>query len=511
MSAALARSNVVPASLEAIDDGEQSGVRELAIVPPHDLDAEAAVLSAVMLDPAALGRVEDFLLPTHFYSEAHRRIYEAALEVKAAGSPVDEQTVGSRLKERGRLQQVGGMPYIAAVMASSPAVANVRAHAATVFDRWRVRETMLACERASIYGYGVADAQPYIESVAVKINDLARQRLGAPVERTFEVLARLVRQLNEGARAGAEGAKGRGIPTGIRSYDEQTLGLFAGQKTTIIAPPRVGKTAFALQIAINVANAGIGVAFFSTEMTRDELGIRQLAHLASVDSRRIQMAMQRPTFSAEEWQRITLASSQAGDIRPALHVFDDPSQTADDICSKAKALHEQSVVTEGAPLGLVIVDYVQNLRPSPSVERRPQIEQIRYSTIRLKNLAQELKLPVIELAQSKNIEVDKAKGCRPRPQLGEGADCFQIERSANNVVYLWRPRERDGSHVKAVCVKQRGGEEWELDFRFYKALSRFEDLPHGPMNSPSRQYVELEPPAGRFDDDDAPNMFAGDR
>jgi replicative DNA helicase len=200
--------------------------------------------------------------------------------------------------------------------------------------------------------------------------------------------------------------------------------------------------------------------------------------------------MQRPVLSPEEWQRITLASAEIEDIRPALHVFDEPTQTVDDIAAQTKALAERSVVTDGVPLGLVVVDYVQNLKPPPHLERRPQLEQIRYSTVRLKALAAELKLPVIELAQEKNREVDKAKGCRPRPALGDAADCFQIERSANNVVYLWRPRERDGRHVKAVCVKQRGGDEWELDFRFAKEIARFDDLPHGPMTSPARQYID---------------------
>lgn len=490
MSAALARAaERMPTS---IDEAEaRSGVQETALVPPHDLDAEAAVLSAIMLGKeGALASVEDFLLPKHFFSEAHRRIYEAALEVKAAGTPLDEMTIGSRLKERNRLFQVGGFPYIAQIIGASPAVANVRAHATTIFDRWRVRETMLICDRASVYGHGVADAQPYIESVIQRVVEVSRQRPDGENERNFETLRRIVRQLHEGAKAGPEGVKGRGIPTGIRGYDERTLGLFAGQKTTVVAPPRVGKTAFALQIAMNVAAQGIGVGFWSTEMTRDELAIRELAQLSGVDSRRIQEGLQKEILSATEWQRITYAMSKVEDLKPALHVFDEPSVTADEICAQAKALAEQSVAVHGVPLGLLVVDYVQNLKASAPVERRPQLDQIRYSTVRLKNLAAELKVPVIELAQEKNREVDKGKGCRAKPSLGDAADCFQIERSANNVVYLWRPRERDGRHVKVVCVKQRNGDEFELDLQFDKKISHFTDMPYGPMNSPGRQYVD---------------------
>lgn len=235
---------------------------------------------------------------------------------------------------------------------------------------------------------------------------------------------------------------------------------------------------------------GIGVAFWSTEMTRDELGLRQLSYLSRVDSRRIQESFQKPTLSPEEWRRITMAVSEQADARCTLRVFDDTSPTVDDICNQARSLHEQSLTTDGKPLGLIVVDYVQNLRPTPAFERRPKHEQIGYATKRLKDLAKELKLPVIELAQEKNREVDKAKGCRPRPALGDAADCFGIERSANNVIYLWRPKERDGEHVKAVIVKQRAGEECEIDLKFRKAISRFEDFYEAHTFEPPRNYID---------------------
>ena len=501
----------VPASLEAIEEADHSGIQEVALVPPHDLDAEAAVLSAVLLDPRALGALEDFLLPSHFFSEAHRRIYEAALAVKATGAAVDVTTVGGRLKELGRLAQVGGGAYIASILDSSPAVANVRDHAMIVFERWRVRQTMQVCDRSSAFGYGVVDAQAYVESVTRQLSELARPRPGAKVEGNFDVLRRLVRQLHEGARAGAEGVKGRGIPTGIRSIDVHTLGLFAGHKTTIVAPSRVGKTALALQIAIAVAKLGIVVGFWSTEMEREELGVRQLANLARVDSKRIQQAFQQPTLTPEEWRRITMAMSEQEELKYSLHVYDESEPTVDDICAKTKALHEQSVLVEGRPLGLIVVDYVQKLKPAPLVAREKPYTQVKYSTERLKALAKELKIHVIELAQSKSSEVEKAKGCRPRPELGDAAESLYIERSADRVFHLWRPKERDGSHVKAVLVKMRGGEEGEFDLRFEREFSRFEDLPYGPMASPSRQYIDHlpEPPPGRFDDDDGSSTLTG--
>lgn len=471
MTAAIVRST---SSMVAAD---QSGAHEVAILPPHDLDAEAAVLSAVLLDTSALSRIEDFLRPEQFYSEAHRRIYEAACGVKAAGAAVDVTTVGAWLKEHGRIGQIGGAAYLSEILDSTPAPANVRDHATIVFERWRVRTAIQTCDRASAYGYGVADAQAYIDSVATRLLELSRMQPGAKAESNFEVLARLIRQIRDGMSDDAGDRDKRGIQTGIKGFDDLTLGLFAGHKTTIVAPPRVGKTALALQIAINVVKQGIAVGFWSTEMDREEMGIRQISHLARVDSMRIAQSFQRPTLSADEWNRITVALSKWKDFEPSLHIFDDQSPTVDDICAQAKALAERSVATDGKPLGLIVVDYVQRLPAAASVKREGPYAQHKYATEKLKWLARELRVPVLELAQSKNSEVDKGKGARPRPKLGDAAECYQIERSADRVIHLWRPRETDGSKVTAVFVKVRGGKEGEVELDFKGEFSRFEEDP----------------------------------
>lgn len=475
-----------------------SGVADVALVPPHDLDAEAAVLSAVMLDPAALQLVVDFLLPEHFYSGAHQRIYEASTAVARDGVKLDVVTVSARLKATGRLMEVGGIPYLGAILDASPIKQNIRAHAEVVFERWRVRQTMLLCERASIYGHGVVDAQGYIDSVIQRLATVARNRPGEKPEANFDVLRRVVRMAYEAARGEAPTTgKAPAITTGIRAYDEHLGGLYAGQKTTIVARPRVGKTAFALQLAVNVAKQGMAVAFFSTEMEREEIADRQLAMLARIDSKRLKQARQKPLLSAEEWNRLMIVVNDEANAYK-LHVFDDPGPSVDDICARAQNLAEQSVAVDGVPLGLVVVDYIQKLTPAPSVAARKKYEQIAYATERLKRLARELKVPVIELAQEKNSEKDRS-GKRSRPEMGDAAESFQIERSADNVVYLYRPSERDGSDVRLACVKQRGGEEFEEPLFFERAFSHF--TAPGPSAAISRQYIDLEPPAGRFDDD----------
>jgi len=133
-------------------------------VPPHDLDAEGAVLSAVMVDPSAFAKVKDFLLPEHFYSEAHRRIFEACVEMTSKDKPIDIIQVATWLRDHDRLKQVGGMAYMTEVLNSAPAVANVRAYAKTVYEKWRVRKFIHACQEATATGYvGYGEAQPFME------------------------------------------------------------------------------------------------------------------------------------------------------------------------------------------------------------------------------------------------------------------------------------------------------------------------------------------------------------
>ncbi|MGE0792467.1 MAG: replicative DNA helicase [Sandaracinaceae bacterium] len=461
-------------------------------MPPHDLDAEAALIAAVMADVTALPKVEDFLRPEHFYSEAHRRIFEAALAVRQSGVVVDAVTIASRLRATGRYDQVGGIEFITDLWASTPAITNVRAYGLTVFERARLRALIRTCQQAAAAGYLAEDTQEHAERVVRAVAEIARHQPDSKSEENFETLRRIVRQLHAAANGevSAEG-HGRGILTGLKPYDEATLGLFAGQKTTIVARPRVGKTALAWQFAVSLAKLGIGIGVWSTEMPREELGDRQLAMLARVDSRRIRAAKQKPTLTPEEWSRIALAMDEVERSKPRIHVFDDASPTVDDICARAKALHEQSMMLHRVPLGLVVVDYVQRLRPSQLERSTKRLDQIAYSTERLKSLARELKLPVIELAQQKNSQVDRGTGKRPKPQLGDAAECFQIERSADNVVYLYRPAERDGRAVKCFIAKQRGGQEAEFDLVFEQEYSRFvEAHPLGPMRSPSRQYID---------------------
>ncbi len=479
----MAQANVP--DLRVIDGG-----KDKSECPPHDLDAEAAVLSAVMLDASALPRVVDFLLPEHFFSEAHRRIYEASLHLRSEGKAVDEQTIASRLKEQQRLGQVGGMGYLAEVLGCSPDVAHVRDHALIVFERWRLRQVLLVCDRAKAHGARVVDVQGYADGVVRSLAEIARRRPGEKLEDNFAVLSRRVRLIAEAENgtATSQAGKAPALPTGIREYDMHASGLYAGQVTCLCALPRVGKTALALQIAMNVAKLGVAVAFFSTEMSRDEIGDRQIARLARIDGRRLAQARQKPTLTLEEQQRLRTALEDPAVASMKIHTFEDTAPSIDDVCARSKELHERSLAVDGVPLGLIIVDYVQRLAPSPVVQHKKKHEQVAHASQRLVSLARELKVPVLELAQQKNPDPrTKSK----RPELGDVADSFQVARDAHNVVYLYRGNSSDGRNLKLYIAKQRNGEEAEERLLFEREYSNFTYAPPGGPRTPvSRQYVQ---------------------
>jgi replicative DNA helicase len=209
-------------------------------VPPHDLSAEAAVLSAVMGDPLAFDKVNEFLRPEHFYSEAHRRTYEACVELSAVGQPIDIVQVGTWLKDHNRLSQVGGMAYLTEVRNAAPEVANVFAYAQTVRDKWRARQTLLAAQRIVAEGYaGVPDVSAYIERAELAVYEVARDNgSSSRGVSSREGVARAYAQLQRAYEAGP--GKLLGVPHGFAELDTQTGGLHPGEQTIIAARPGMG-------------------------------------------------------------------------------------------------------------------------------------------------------------------------------------------------------------------------------------------------------------------------------
>lgn len=442
-----------------------------ATTPAHDLDAEAAVISACFC--AAIGGAEDpvpsitFLRPEHFCDRPHQLIFRAILSVRDKGLPTDTVNVGTWLKDKGWIAAVGGMAYLLEILTAAPASTpeHARAYATTVYEKARAREVSAIAQRIDAETrLGVSDVQPWLVDYIAKLQAVANRALSSPTTRNFDALVALVKKKNA-----ATGRK-HGISTGLPGLDRLLGGgLHSGHKVTIAALPGVGKTSLAGAIAENVAGAGFGVMVFSTEMEREELLDRMLARHARVALANVSQWK----FTKPEMDRVQKALDETAKWPLAIDDTPGDSIDVDMIRERAKAAADTFLSTHGAPLALVVVDYVQNLKPAPRVEFAKPHDQVKHSTRGLKALARELGIPVLELAQSKPLEKDRETGTVERPGKGKVADSSEVEKCANALVHIWRPRETEPENLRLVVPKTRGAGEGDVGVYFEAATQRF--------------------------------------
>jgi replicative DNA helicase len=471
-----------------------------ARVPPHDLDAEAAVLSAVLIDKLAFDKVNEFLRPEHFYSEAHRRVYEAATELSSEGKPVDVVQVATWLRDRDRLAQVGGMAYLTQILNAAPALANVVAYGKTIHEKWRVRQLILACQRVTAQGYmGYGDAQEFIDSAEQAVYEIARTRESSSVHPLRDVMRETFKRIE---RANARGARITGIATGFDRYDRITSGLHDGELTIVAARPGMGKTSLVLNMAVNVASPqelesardpnerwqepGFGVVVFSLEMPREQIVNRMLCAEAKVDVSKVRTGM----LSPSDWSKLTQAASHLGGL--SMWIDDTPALSMLELRSKVRRLQaefDRPAEARGGDqptekkqrIGLVVVDYLQLMKGRENAASREQ--EISEISRGLKQLAKELSLPVIALSQlNRAVETRGEKG--KRPQLSDLRESGAIEQDADNICFIYRDdyynRETTAKNVAELIVsKQRNGPTDTVKVRFDAQYTRFDNLAEG--------------------------------
>ncbi len=484
---------------------------DLVGVGPHDLDAEAAVLSNCLISTLCLPQVRDFLLAEHFFSERHRRIYEACIEVTDAGHIVEIVTVGGWLKARDRLAQVGGMGYLTEVLNASPALANVRPHGMLVHDAWRRRAGALYMQRQAIVAWSgqAPDVQAWSEETVRGAAQFARLDPRTRHEEHHETGARALEEMSH-VRNGGTGAKMFGLSTGLPTVDRAMRGLCAGEVTVVSATPGGGKTVFGDQVACAAAAANVGVLVFAVaDMNRDELHDRRMARLASVDHSRITTSRNsKAVMTTDEIGRHTEAVCHSAAW--PLVVIDRHGISIDEICAIATRCRDtkmHSGLGDGSrvPLGLIVVDYIQEVRPPAGAVCGKKWEWSELVAPRLKLLAAELGVAILELAQMHKPDA-RAKGSG-KPSLGSTRGSAEIEAKANTIGYLWKPEKSNVRRRELVLVKVRGGGETEVDLELDGAFAKLTDVIASPA-WPGRQYVDRtpEPPPGRFDDENDPTI-----
>jgi replicative DNA helicase len=464
-------------------------------IPPNDLDAEGAVLSAVLLSPDPFDRVQELLRPEHFYADANRRVFEAIVDLHASGRPVDIALVAGWLRDRNRLEQVGGTPYLAQLADATPAVAHVEAHARVIREKWRLRQIIATCQRFAAEGYGdCGEVQGFIDRAEQAIFDIARIPESSTVVPVKDAIHSAFQILAEAAR---RGGRVTGIETGFGKLDRYTAGLHKGDLFIVAGRPGMGKTAFVLNMAVNVARPrrvslsadddpfaeaaieepGFGVAFFSLEMPREQLASRLLATEARVDVSRIRSGQVQP----EDWNKLTDAAARLG--RLPIWLDDTPALTLLDLRAKVRRLQAEIKRSDdsAAPaqrLGLVVVDYLQLMQGRRDAGSREQ--EISELSRGLKQLAKEMEVPVLALSQlNRGVETRTTKD--KRPQLSDLRESGAIEQDADTILFIYRDDyyfqdSPDKGIAEIIIAKQRNGPTATVRTKFSREYTRFDNL-----------------------------------
>jgi replicative DNA helicase len=465
-------------------------------IPPHDLDAEAAVLSAILLERDALDKVLELLRPEHFYSDANRRVYEVAVELSSQGTPIDVVSVAGMLRDRERLAQVGGSAYLAQLVDAVPSVAHIETYARMVREKWRVRQLIATCQRVAAEGYGdVGEVQQFIDGAEQAVYEIARTPEASSVQRIEPIIRSVFEQITELAR---RGERITGVPTGFERLDAKTAGLHDGELTIVAARPGMGKTSFVLNVAVNVASPktvsdaglddagsaaheepGMGVAVFSLEMPREQLASRMVCSEGRVDVGKMRQGF----LQDRDWNSLTQAASFL--YRLPIWIDDTPSLGVLELRAKVRRLQaEYNRPTPegglGQRIGLIIVDYLQLMSGSQyTASREQEISEISRG---LKRLSKELRVPVIALSQL-NRAVETRGSKDKRPQLSDLRESGAIEQDADNIIFIFRDDyyEADSEQrgiAELIIAKQRNGPTGKVKVRFESAYTRFDNLAH---------------------------------
>jgi replicative DNA helicase len=443
------------------------GVRDL----PHNLEAEQAVLGAVLLDETAFDQVAPILKSEDFYALAHQHVFSAFEELAKESRKIDPVLVQQRLDAKGLLGAQVPRELVFGLAASVGSSSNATHYAEAVNELARLRRMMLTAQRVVERGY---EAGPRVRDF---LEQAQQDVFGAAQGNTLETMKPFAEAMGAALdrleaihnRAKAGLSHITGVPTGLPWLDDQTLGLQPGTLCILAARPSVGKTALALNIAANAATKGEKkVVFFSLEMPSDQLALRLLASEAKLDSERVSKGK----LAQHDWDRIMVQGER---LMGAPIWFDDSFMLSPvELRSKCRKLKRES------GLDLVVVDYLQ-LMHAPS-DRASQSREQEIATISrsLKALAKELQVPVVALSQL-NRAVEKRKG--ERPMLADLRESGAIEQDADVVMFLHRPEpEAEGGQdainsdvqdIELILAKHRQGPTGLMSLVFFRKHTFF--------------------------------------
>lgn len=434
-------------------------------VPPQNIEAEQSILGSILLDNQALNNALEILEAKDFYSEAHRRIFTATIELSDRNEPCDLITLANILKNKKQLDAVGGVAYLASLVDNVPSAANVAYYAKIVKERAILRSLIGTATGILKNSYDTgADVDRVLDEAEHAIFEISENKIRPaffPIKDIIKDSFKTIERLYE------RKALITGVPTGFEKIDDLTSGLQKSELIIIAGRPSMGKTAFALNIASHAAvEMGLPVAIFSLEMAKEQLAMRMLASEAKVDSQRLRRGL----LGETDWPKLTIAAGRISDA--PIFIDDTPALMVLEMKAKARRLKAEN------GLELIVLDYLQLMRGGGYKDSREQeISEISRS---LKALAKELRVPVIALSQLNRKVEDRTNR---RPQMADLRESGAIEQDADLIAFIYRDevynRSEDNPEkgmAEIIIGKQRNGPVGIVKLAFMEKYTSFENL-----------------------------------
>lgn len=450
--------------MKAIPDSAAGGRSGEDYSLPQNLDAEISVLGASMLTPNVIPGVSEIVRPHHFFRQAHQRIFEVIEDLFSRGEPVDPITVCEELANRACLDLVGGRGYVHSLVAAVPAATNARHYAEIVRENYLLRSLIRVGGQITEMAYRREHPpEELIDRAEQMVFEISQSRVASEFEPLSELIDANFAELE---RTAAEGHHTAGCQTGFRDLDAIINGFLPSNLIILAARPSMGKTAFALNIARNVAiDQQKAVGIFSLEMSKAEVAMRLMCAEARVDSRRVKRGALQPN----EWSRLAAACTPLHTA--PIFIDDSASLNLMEIRAKARRLRARE-----KNLGLIVLDYLQLMMGDVGAENRQQ--EIARISRGLKILARELEVPVLALSQLSR-QVEQRAG--NKPVLSDLRESGAIEQDADVVLFIYRDEvynrdSPDKGTAEIIVGKQRNGPIGECKLAFAQNYARFADL-----------------------------------
>jgi len=437
---------------------------------PHSPEAEKAVLGSILIEPSAFERAADLCEERHFYTKANRLVWRAMAELTKRGEAVDTVTVTDELRKQGTLAEAGGTGVLAELVNAVATAAHVEHYARLVAEKAVIRELIRSSTEIVEKAYSAdSESAALLEEAESKIFAISQRQTIHGFTDSGKLAADAISHLE---KLHAQKEHITGIATGFSELDHMTSGFQRGDLIIVAGRPSQGKTAFAMNIATNVALRGVPVAIFSLEMDKMQIFLRMLCGEARVDLKNTRSGY----FSRADWPKLTSVGEKLADA--PLYIDSTPGLSIMDVRTRSRRLAAQ-LQSKGTPLGMIVIDYLQLMRGDFQSRKDGRQQEVSEISRQIKHLARNLEVPVVALSQL-NRRVEE-KGREGKPMLSDLRESGAIEQDADVVGFIYREetyKKDDPSVVgtaEFIIEKQRNGPIGSIPLRFTREYTRFDN------------------------------------